>query len=45
MVAIDLRAMVPKATPTDRRPEVDGYLSEAIYTVVSMGCAHLAGCK
>jgi len=32
MVAVDLRATVPKATPTDRRPEVDGYLSEAIYT-------------
>ena len=25
-VAVDLRATVPKATPTDRRPEVDGYL-------------------
>ena len=24
-VAVDLRATVPKATPTDRRPEVDGY--------------------
>ncbi len=26
MVAVDLRATVPKATLTDRRPEVDGYL-------------------
>ncbi len=25
-VAVDLRATVPKTTPTDRRPEVDGYL-------------------
>ncbi len=31
LVAVDLRATVPKATPADRRPEVDGYLSEAIY--------------
>jgi len=31
-VAVDLRATVPKATPTDRRPEVDGYLSDANYT-------------
>ena len=31
MVAFDLRATVPKATLSDRRPEVDGYLSEAIY--------------
>ena len=25
-VAVDLRATVPKAKLTDRRPEVDGYL-------------------
>ena len=43
-VAVDLRATVPKATPTARRPEVDGYLSEAIYTVGCLLCriAYLA---